>query len=33
MVEVPEFWIKSWDTDTRREVRITPTYIDDSWEH
>ena len=33
MVEVPEFWIKSWDTDTRREVRITPSYIDDSWEH
>lgn len=33
MVEVPEFWIKSWDTDTRREVRITPTYIDDSWEY
>lgn len=33
MVEVPEFWIKSWDTDTRREVRITPLYIDDSWEH
>lgn len=33
MVEVPEFWIKSWDTDTRREVRITPTYIDDTWEH
>lgn len=33
MVEVPEFWIKSWDTNTRREVRITPTYIDDSWEH
>lgn len=33
MVEVPEFWIKSWDTDTRREVRITPSYIDDSWEY
>lgn len=33
MVEVPEFWIKSWDTDTRREVRITPTYIDDTWEY
>lgn len=32
MVEVPEFWIKSWDTDTRREVRITPIYIDDTWE-
>lgn len=33
MVEVPEFWIKSWDTDTRREVRISPTYIDSTWEH
>lgn len=33
MVEVPEFWIKSWDTDTKREVRITPTKIDDTWEH
>ena len=33
MVEIPEFWIKSWDIDTRREVRITPIYIDDSWEH
>ena len=32
-VYVPEFWIKSWDTDTRREVRISPTKIDDSWEH
>ena len=33
MVLVPEFWIKSWDTDTRREVRISPTKIDDTWEH
>lgn len=33
MVEVPEFWIKSWDTDTRREVRISPSKIDDTWEH
>lgn len=33
MVEVPEFWIKSWDTDTRREVRISPVKIDDTWEH
>lgn len=33
MVEVPEFWIKSWDTDTQREVRIAPSKIDDTWEH
>lgn len=33
MVEIPEFWIKSWDTETRREVRISPVYIDDTWEH
>lgn len=31
-VEVPEFWIKSWDTATQREVRISPTKIDDTWE-
>lgn len=33
MVEVPEFWIRSWDTDTRREVRISTKKIDDTWEH
>ncbi len=33
MVEVPEFWIKSWDTSIRREVRISPSKIDDTWEH
>ena len=33
MVLVPEFWIKSWDTDTQREVRISPSKIDDTWEH
>lgn len=33
MVEVPEFWIRSWDTDTRREVRIATKKIDDTWEH
>lgn len=33
MVLVPEFWIKSWDTNTRREVRISPSKIDDTWEH
>lgn len=33
MVLVPEFWIKSWDTDTRREVRVSPSKIDDTWEH
>lgn len=33
MVLVPEFWIKSWDTDTRREVRISPSKIGDDWEY
>ena len=33
MVLVPEFWIKSWDTATQREVRISPSKIDDTWEH
>lgn len=33
MVFVPEFWIKSWDTDTRREVRIALQKIDDTWEY
>ena len=33
MVEVPEFWIKSWDTDNRREVRVSDTKIDDTWQH
>ena len=33
MVEVPGFWIKSWDTEIRREVRISLTKIDDTWEH
>lgn len=33
MVLVPEFWIKSWDTDTRREVRISPSKIGDTWEY
>ena len=33
MVLVPEFWIKSWDTSTQREVRISPSKIDDTWEH
>lgn len=32
-VYVPEFYIKSWDEATRRCVRISPTKIDDSWEH
>lgn len=32
-VYVPEFWIKSWDEPDRRCVRISPTNIDDSWEH
>lgn len=33
MVLIPEFWIKSWDTETQREVRISPSKIDDTWEH
>lgn len=37
MVLVPEFWIKSWDIttdiDIHREVRISPSKIDDTWEH
>lgn len=33
MVLVPEFWIKSWDTATQREVRISPSKIDDTWEY
>lgn len=32
-VYVPEFWIKSWDEPDRRCVRISPTKIDDTWEH
>ena len=32
-VYVPEFYIKSWDEPERRCVRISPTKIDDSWEH
>lgn len=33
MVEVPEFWIKSWEDDNEQSVRISPTYIDNTWEH
>lgn len=33
MLEVPEFWIKSWVDGNKREVRISPTYIDETWEH
>jgi hypothetical protein len=33
MVLVPEFYIRSWDTDTQREVRISPFRIDSSWEY
>lgn len=33
MVYVPEFWIRSWDEDDRREVRISTMKIDDTWEH
>lgn len=33
MVYIPEFWIKSWDEDDRRCVRISPMKPDSSWEH
>lgn len=32
-VYVPEFYIKSWDEADRRVVRISPTKIDETWEH
>lgn len=32
-VYVPEFYIKSWDEADRRAVRISPTKIDETWEH
>ena len=32
-VYVPEFWIKSWDEPDRKAVRISPVYIDETWEH
>lgn len=31
MVYVPEFYIKSWDTDTLRKVLISPTKVDSTW--
>lgn len=33
MVYVPEFYIRSWDEEDRREVRISTVQIDDTWEH
>ena len=33
MVEVPEFWIKSFIDGKKRTVKISPTKIDDTWEH
>lgn len=33
MVYVPEFWIRSWDTDTKKEVRISAIKVDETWEH
>lgn len=33
MVYVPEFWIKSGWTNGYCWTRISPTYIDDTWEH
>lgn len=32
-VYVPEFYIRSWDEADRRAVRISPTKIDETWEH
>lgn len=33
MVEVPEFWIRSWEKGATKEVRISQTQINDTWEH
>lgn len=33
MVDIPEFWIKSWDRGNEKEVRVSTVYIDDTWEH
>lgn len=33
MVYVPAFYIKSWDKPDQREVRISLTKIDDTWEY
>lgn len=33
MVHVPEFWIKSWDTEDKKRVMISPVKVDDSWQH
>lgn len=33
MVEIPEFWIRSWDEDDKQEVRVALTQIDSTWEH
>lgn len=33
MVYVPEFYIRSWDEENRREVRISKYKINDTWEH
>lgn len=30
---VPEFYIKSWDGEPIKQVRISTTKIDDTWEH
>lgn len=32
MVYIPEFYIKSWDDSSRREVRISTAKLDDTWE-
>lgn len=33
MVYIPSFWIRSWEYSTYNEVRISPQYIDESWEY
>ena len=33
MVYIPSFYIKSWDESNKREVRISTSKIDDSWEY
>lgn len=32
MVYVPKFYIKSWDGEKKKSVRISPVKIDDTWE-
>nr|DAU84822.1 MAG TPA: hypothetical protein [Caudoviricetes sp.] len=32
-VYVPEFWIKSWNNEVVKDVRISPIEIDNTWTH